>query len=71
MDDMVSQAAGSQSAGLSAHQCTTLYLVLPCYNEEEVLMDTAAALVSSLENAAKQGEMTLIDIATIARRGKA
>lgn len=44
MDDMVSQAAGSQSAGLSAHQCTTLYLVLPCYNEEEVLMDTAAAL---------------------------
>ncbi|MCI9429505.1 MAG: glycosyltransferase family 2 protein [Lachnospiraceae bacterium] len=41
---MVSQAAGSQSAGLSAHQCTTLYLVLPCYNEEEVLMDTAAAL---------------------------
>ena len=34
-------------------------------------LDTAAALVSSLENAAKQGEMTLIDIATIARRGKA
>ena len=32
---------------------------------------TAAALVSSLENAAVQGEMTLIDIATIARRWKA
>ncbi len=44
MDDMVNQAVGSQPDGLSAHQCTTLYLVLPCYNEEEVLMDTAAAL---------------------------
>ena len=31
-------------------------------------MDTAAALVSSLENAASQGEMTLVDIASIARR---
>ena len=33
-------------------------------------MDTAAALVTSLENAATQEEMTLIDIASIARRGK-
>ena len=33
-------------------------------------MDTATALVTSLENAASQGEMTLIDIATIAKRGK-
>ena len=32
-------------------------------------MDTAAALVTSLENAASQGELTLIDIASIARRG--
>lgn len=33
-------------------------------------MDTAAALVTSLENAQSQEEMELIDIATIARRGK-
>ena len=32
-------------------------------------MDTATALVTSLENAAGQGEMELIDIASIARRG--
>lgn len=32
-------------------------------------MDTATALVTSLENAASQGELTLIDIATIAKRG--
>ena len=31
-------------------------------------MDTATALVSSLENAASQGELNLIDIATIAKR---
>ena len=31
-------------------------------------MDTAAALVSSLENAATQGELDLVDIATIAKR---
>ena len=33
-------------------------------------MDTAAALVTSLENAESQEEMTLIDVAAIARRGK-
>ena len=34
-------------------------------------LDTAAALVSSLENAAETKEMSLIDIASIARRGNA
>ena len=33
-------------------------------------MDTAAALVTSLENAQSQEGMELIDIATIAKRGK-
>ena len=32
-------------------------------------MDTAAALVTSLENAQSQEGMELIDIATIAKRG--
>ncbi len=33
-------------------------------------MDTATALVSSLENAASENEITLIDIASISRRGR-